>query len=73
MAPVKNPAPADLPDYKFFCFNGEPKYCQVIRDRRSKETIDFYDMEWKHQEFVGLNQTSATALLLLNVRNILMR
>ena len=52
MAPVKNPAPADLPDYKFFCFNGEPKYCQVIRDRRSKETIDFYDMEWKHQEFV---------------------
>ena len=55
MAPVKNPAPADLPDYKFFCFNGEPKYCQVIRDRRSKETIDFYDMEWKHQEFVGLN------------------
>lgn len=47
--------PGDLADYKFFCFNGEPKYCQVIRDRNTVETIDFYDMEWKHQEFVGLN------------------
>lgn len=45
----------DLPDYKFFCFNGEPKYCQVIRDRNTKETIDFYDMEWSHMPFVGLN------------------
>lgn len=46
---------SDLPDYKFFCFNGEPKYCQVIRDRNTKETIDFYDMEWNHMPFVGLN------------------
>ena len=45
----------DLPDYKFFCFNGEPKYCQVIRDRSTKETIDFYDMEWNLMPFVGLN------------------
>ena len=45
----------DLTDYKFFCFNGEPLYCQVIRDRHEKETIDFYDMDWQHQEFVGLN------------------
>ena len=46
---------SDLPDYKFFCFNGEPHYCQVIRDRNTKETIDFYDMEWNHMPFVGLN------------------
>lgn len=45
----------DLPDYKFFCFNGVPQYCQVIRDRHKKETIDFYNMSWEHQEFVGLN------------------
>ena len=55
MAPEKSPAPNDLPDYKFFCFNGEPKYCQVIRDRHTKETIDFYDMDWNHMPFVGLN------------------
>ncbi|MBR8719422.1 hypothetical protein IX307_000596 [Bacteroides pyogenes] len=52
----------DLSDYKFFCFNGEPKYCQVIRDRHTKETIDFYDMEWKHQEFVGLNPVASNGL-----------
>lgn len=45
----------DLTDYKFFCFSGEPMYCQVIRNRRAKETIDFYNMNWEHQDFVGLN------------------
>jgi len=45
----------DLTDYKFFCFDGYPKYCQVIRDRRSMETIDFYDMEWNHMPFIGIN------------------
>ena len=55
MSPVNSVIPVDLPDYKFFCFNGEPHYCQVIRDRNSKETIDFYDMEWNHLPFVGLN------------------
>ncbi len=44
----------DLTDYKFYCFNGEPKYCQVIRDRSVAQTIDFYDMEWVRQPFTGL-------------------
>lgn len=44
----------DMVDYKFFCFNGEPKYCQVIKDRSIAETIDFFDGEWQHQEFYGL-------------------
>lgn len=52
----------DLPDYKFYCFNGEPRYCQVIRDRNSKETIDFYDMEWNHMPFVGLNPIAENGL-----------
>ncbi len=55
IAPRISPASKDLTDYKFYCFNGEPKFCQVIRDRRTCETIDFYDMDWNHQEFVGLN------------------
>ena len=46
----------DLPDYKWFCFNGEPCYCQVIQDRTTRETIDFFDINWNHQDFVGLNQ-----------------
>jgi len=45
----------ELSDYKFYCFNGEPHYCQLIQDRSTKETIDFYDMEWNHMPFYGLN------------------
>lgn len=41
----------DLRDYKFFCFNGEPKYCQVISDRNTNMCCDFFDKEWKHQIF----------------------
>lgn len=52
----------DLTDFKFYCFNGMPMYCQVIRDRNTKETIDFYDMEWKHQDFIGLNPVARNGL-----------
>lgn len=52
----------DLTDYKFFCFDGEPRYCQVIRDRHSQETIDFFDMNWTHQEFIGLNPVAVPAV-----------
>lgn len=52
---ISNGVDSDLPDYKFFCFNGKPLYCQLIRDRHSNETIDFYDTEWNHLNFVGLN------------------
>ena len=45
----------ELTDYKWYCFNGIPKYCQVIRDRHTQETIDFYDTDWNLMEFVGLN------------------
>lgn len=45
------PETNDLPDYKFFCFNGEPKYCQVISGRDSKKCIDFFDRDWNHQPF----------------------
>lgn len=45
----------ELMDYKFFCFNGRAEYVQIIANRTTDETIDFYDREWKHQEFIGLN------------------
>lgn len=43
-----------LVDYKFYCFNGEPTYCQIIQNRSKDETIDFYDMEWNRMPFNGL-------------------
>lgn len=45
----------ELTDYKWFCFNGVPRFCQVIRNRSTKETIDFFDTNWEHQDFIGLN------------------
>lgn len=45
----------ELRDYKFYCFNGEPKFCQVICNRTKNETIDFFDMDWNLQEFTGLD------------------
>ena len=41
----------DLCDYKFFCFNGTPKFCQVISGRGIKMCIDFFDRAWNHQPF----------------------
>ena len=37
-----------LTDYKIHCFDGTPFVCQVIKGRATKETLDFYDTEWKH-------------------------
>ena len=53
---------AELTDYKFYCFNGEAKYVQLIADRNTKETIDFYDRNWIHQPFCGLNPKAENAL-----------
>ena len=37
----------NLPVYKIFCFNGEPKLIQAIQDDKTKqETIDYFDTEW---------------------------
>lgn len=55
------PAVKDLPDYKWYCFDGKPAFCQVIQDRNTKETIDFFDTEWIHQDFVGLNPKAVPA------------
>ena len=46
-----SPDTKDLPDYKFFCFNGEPKYCQVVSGRSTKMCVDFFDKDWIHQPF----------------------
>ena len=56
----------DLVDYKFFCFNGKPNYCQVIRNRSTVETIDFYDASWNHQDFIGLNPRAKHGSAILN-------
>ena len=41
-------------DYKFYCFNGKPMYCQVVRGRYVDHTIDFYDIDWNLMKFTNL-------------------
>lgn len=42
---------SNVTDYKFLCFNGEPKFLQIMQNRFTKYyTIDFYDMNWNKTE-----------------------
>ena len=38
-------------DYKFFCFNGTPKFVQVDLDRFTHHTRNMYDMNWNLLNF----------------------
>lgn len=39
---------AGINDYKFFCYNGEPKYIVVDVDRYIGHKRNFYDIEWNN-------------------------
>ncbi len=46
----------ELKDYKFFCFNGEPKALFIASDRQleGEETkFDFFDMDFNHLPFIN--------------------
>lgn len=36
----------DLKDYKFFCFNGQPRFIQLDSDRHTEHKRDLYDLDW---------------------------
>ena len=40
-----------LLDYKFFCFNGKPKFVQIDLERGIKDYRCFYDLDWKKLPF----------------------
>lgn len=41
----------ELKDYKFFCFDGEPKMLFVATDRPYDTRFDFFDTDWNHLPF----------------------
>lgn len=43
---LSNDGNDELTDYKFFCFDGEPKFIQVDTGRFKKHIRNFYDAEW---------------------------
>lgn len=55
----------ELKDYKFFCFDGEPKLMFVASERANPEEetkFDFYDMDFRHLSLVNGHPNAASAL-----------
>lgn len=44
-----------IEDYKFFCFNGEPKIMFVATDRAIDCKFDFFDMEFRHLPITNIH------------------
>ena len=40
-----------LIDYKFMCFNGEPKFLQINNDSKGIHYVDFYNINWNRVDF----------------------
>lgn len=53
-----------LIDYKFMCFNGEPKFLQINNDEGSKHHVDFYDIEWNKVDFTYKRFTQSDSIVL---------
>lgn len=45
----------NITDYKFFCFNGVPKYVELYIDRQGNHKKVFYDMNWVKAGFTTAN------------------
>ena len=41
----------DMPDYKFWCFNGKVKYIELIVNRQTCARMAFYDTNWNKLQF----------------------
>ena len=39
----------DVPDFKFYCFNGKPEFVQVSLERFHHHKMAFYNMSWEKQ------------------------
>ena len=53
MENVKNGKPQEMVDYKFYCFNGEPRYLYVSQGLENHETaaISFLTLDWEFAPF----------------------
>ena len=44
-----------IEDFKFFCFNGEPRIMFVATDRSTDLRFDFFDMDFNHLDLVNIH------------------
>lgn len=48
-----------IEDYKFFCFNGEPKIMLMVSDRSADCRFDFFDMDFNHLDIIRSHPNSS--------------
>ena len=51
----ENDPSKSIEDYKFFCFNGEPKCMFVATDRNTDCKFDFFDMDFNHLDIFNIH------------------
>ena len=62
---AENAGKVSLTDYKFSCFNGVPKICQVINDRFTNNLhFNYYDMDFKQLTEISRNDHPANYSLI---------
>ena len=49
-------------DYKFMCFNGEPRLVQVHHDRYGNHTLDYYTPEWTKADLKRIDADSSSII-----------
>lgn len=54
------PSKGQLLDYKFFCFNGEPKVLFVAYNRFGALAMDYFDMNWKRLDVRRVHPNAKT-------------
>lgn len=52
-----------LIDYKFMCFNGEPRFLQINNDFDGKHYVDFYDINWDKVDFTYKKFTQSNTIV----------
>ena len=58
-------------DYKFFCFNGEVKYCLVCSDRETELKETFFDLNWNKTEFKRPNHDIFSIINFIHIIGII--
>ncbi len=52
---MSHPLGEEVEDYKFFCFDGEPRILFVATDRSTDCRFDFFDMDFHHLDIQNLH------------------
>lgn len=59
---IETSSDQELVDYKFHCFNGQPRFIGACSQRLEDLRVDYYDTEWERLPFAGNSTISDTGI-----------